>query len=245
MVKINSLVFSEFRIISIVICLFAIYPAFSQNSDKFDFTVTVNSDQYFGFYPYLSGIYSISETTAFTFYGILWSAGTGRDWGNWTEFGVGLDISVADGILINPSIGLVNGSLLSSSGTGPAVFGEGIAPTIVAGLNKKKVEGEFYMGYYTPIRDEAPVGGSTSAYLHYWANFGVKTSDFFSFGIHYEQLDKSAGFNVDQSETLYQWLGPYVQFSDPKDRALLRFAGGGDLVEGNDSFFKLTTGFNF
>ena len=239
------MIYRGVSILILVICLFASSPAFSQNGDKLDFTVTVNSDQYFGFYPYFSGIYSISETTSFTFYGILWSAGTGRNWGNWTEFGVGLDISVADGILINPSIGFVNGSLLSSSGAGPAVIGEGIVPTIVAGLDKKKVEGEFYMGYYTPIRDEAPVGGSTGSYFHYWTNFGVKASNFFSFGIHYEQLIKSAGSNIDHSEKIYQWLGPYVQFSDPKDRALLRFAGGGDLIEGNDSFFKLTTGFNF
>lgn len=245
MKKIDNSAFSKVAVALSMICLLAASPAFSQTDDKFDFTVTLNSDQFFGFYPYFSGSYGLSETSAFTFYGILWSGGTAGAWGNWTEFGVGMDFTVADGLNINPSIGILNGSLLSSTAAGPAVFGEGIVPNIVIGLDKQSVEGEFYLGYYAPVRDEAPMGGSTRAYLHYWANFGVKASSFFSLGVHYEQLDNSAGSNVPESVTLYQWLGPYVQFSDPNGRAFARFAGGGDLVEGNDSFFKLTTGFNF
>ncbi len=243
--KTNNLKYMKVSLCCSVFFLFAALPVFSQTDDKVEFTVILNSDQYFGFYPYLSGSYSISETSAFTFYGILWSAGTGRDWGNWTEFGVGFDFFVEEGILINPSVGILNGNLLSSSGTGPAVFGEGIVPNLVVGLNKEKVEGEIYLGYYIPIRDEAPAGGSTGAYLHYWGNFGVKATNFFSFGVHYEQFTKSAGSNVEEPERLYQWLGPYIQFTDPSRRALVRFAGGGDLLEGNDSFFKFSTGFNF
>lgn len=220
-------------------------PVFSQTDDKFDFSVTLNSDQFFGFYPYFGGSYSLSESSAFTFYGILWSGGTGGGWGNWTEFGIGMDFTVADGLSINPSVGILNGSLLSSTAAGPSVFGEGIVPNVVIGLDKEKVEGEIYAGYYAPLRDEAPTGGSTRAYLHYWANIGFKASSFFSLGVHYEQLDNSAGSNVPSSVTLYQWLGPYVQFADPNGKAFARFAGGGDLVEGNDSFFKITTGFNF
>ncbi|WP_158859047.1 DUF6733 family protein [Lunatibacter salilacus] len=243
--KIDNLAFSKVAVVLTMICLLAASPAFSQTDDKFDFTVTLNSDQFFGFYPYFTGSYSLNETSAFTFYGILWSGGTAGAWGNWTEFGVGMDFTVADGVNINPSIGILNGTLLSSGAARSAgIFGEGVVPNIVVGLDKEKVEGEFYLGYYTPIRDEAPAGGSTNAYLHYWANFGVKASSFFSLGVHYEQLDLAGGSNVTTS-TLYQWLGPYVQFSDPNGRAFARFAGGGDLVEGNDSFFKLTTGFNF
>jgi len=242
--KIDKSAFSKAVVALTMILLLAASPAFSQTDDKFDFTVTLNSDQFFGFYPYFTGSYSLTETSAFTFYGILWSGGTGDDWGNWTEFGVGMDFTVADGVNINPSIGILGGNLLSSATAGPAVFGEGIVPNIVVGLDKKLVEGEFYMGYYTPVRDEAPLNGSTNAYLHYWANFGIKASSFFSLGAHYEQLDLAGGSAVDPS-VVYQWLGPYVQFSDPNGKAFVRFSGGADLVEGRDSFFKLTTGFNF
>ncbi|WP_114751724.1 DUF6733 family protein [Pleomorphovibrio marinus] len=227
-----------------MIFLLATMPAFSQDDDKFSFDVTLNSDQFFGFYPFFTGAYSLSETTAFTFYGILWSGGTGGGWGNWTEFGAGFDFSPADGFNINPQIGVLGGNLLSSGTEGPPIFGDGIVPNITINLDKTSVEGEFYLGYYAPLRDEAPAGGTTLSYLHYWANFGVKASDFFSLGLHYEQLTNTGGSEVPEATDVYQWLGPYVQFSTPSG-AFARFSAGGDLVEGNDSFFKLTTGFSF
>lgn len=227
-----------------LIFLLAAMPAFSQDDDKFSFDVTLNSDQFFGFYPFFAGSYSLSETTDFTFYGILWSGGTGGGWGNWTEFGAGFNFSPADGLDINPQIGVLGGNLLSSGTGGPAIFGDGIVPNITINLDKTSVEGEFYLGYYAPLRDEAPAGGTTLSYLHYWANLGVKASDFFSLGLHFEQLTNTGGSEVAEATDVYQWLGPYIQFTTPKG-AFARFSAGGDLVEGNDSFFKLTTGFSF
>ena len=83
------------------------------------------------------------------------------------------------------------------------------------------------------------------AYVHYWLNLGVRASQFFSVGAHYEHLINSGGSDVTSSTDVYQWLGPYVQFSKPTGGPFARFSFGTDLVEGNDSFFKLTTGFNF
>ncbi|SHN18372.1 hypothetical protein SAMN04488057_109156 [Cyclobacterium lianum] len=240
----------------IAISLFFVFAvstasAQSETDDKFSYTITVNSDQFFGFYPFFAGSYAVSETSAFTFYGILWSGGTGGNqgsgggWGNWTEFGVGYSFDAAEGLSINPQIGVTGGNLLSSGTAGPGVFGDGLVPNLTIGLDKAKTEGEIYFGLYTPLRDLAPADGTTLAYIHYWANFGVKASDFFSLGLHYEHLINSGGSNVAESTDVYQWFGPYIQFSDPNGMAFARLSAGGDLVEGNDSFFKVTTGLSF
>ncbi len=226
--------------------------SFAQSEKEFDFGVTLNSDQFFGFYPTFQGSYGVSDQTAFTFYGILWSGGTGGvqgasdpGWGNWTEFGVGLNFKAAEGLDINPQIGFLGGSLLSSGTSGPSVMGDGIVPNLTVNLSKEKVEGQLYFGYYAPLRDEAPAGGTTLSYIHYWLSAGYRVSDFFSIGGHFEHLINSGGSNVASSTDVYQWLGPYVQFSKPTGGPFAKFSFGTDLVEGNDSFFKLTTGFNF
>jgi len=217
----------------------------AQEDDKFGMTVTLNSDQFFGFYPFFAGSYSVSENLDFTFYGILWSGGTGGGWGNWTEFGVGLSFPVSDALSITPQIGILGGNLLSSGTAGQGVLGDGIVPNLTIGLDADKVEGEIYAGYYAPLRDEAPAGGTTLSFLHYWILAGYKANSFFSFGAHYEHLINTGGSNVEESTDTYQWLGPYVAFAKPTGGVFTRFSFGTDLVEGNDSFYKLTVGYSF
>ncbi len=211
--------------------------------DDVSFSVALVSDQFFGFAPAFSGSYSINPTVDLTFYGILWSGGTGGGWGNWTEFGIGANFNVADGFSINPNIGVTGGNLLSSGAAGPSIFGDGIVPNLILGLDKTKAEGEVYFGYYAPLRNKAPENGSTNAYIHYWANLGYKASDKFSFGAHFEHL--TGGPTSAAMSDAFQWIGPYIQFSVPKFGAFARLTAGGDFVEGNDSFFKVSTGFSF
>ncbi|TXK47957.1 hypothetical protein FVR03_08810 [Pontibacter qinzhouensis] len=218
----------------------------SEDDDDFSFTVGLTSDQFFGFAPSFSGSYGLSSKVGLTFYGIMWSGGTGGAWGNWTEFGVGANFNLADGISFNPSLGVTGGNLLSSGTAGPAIFGDGIVPNMFLNLDKSNVEGEVYFGYYAPLRDKVPAeGGTTLSYIHYWANLGYKVNPRFSFGGHFEHLINSGGSNVTSSSDVYQWVGPYIQFSSPKHSIFGRLSAGGDLVEGNDSFFKVSTGFSF
>ncbi|PRY88930.1 DUF6733 family protein [Mongoliibacter ruber] len=244
--------------LSAMLIAFNIGNVNAQEEDKFSLDVTLNSDIFFGFYPFFAGSYSLSENTAFTFYGILWSGGTGGvqgtgggGWGNWTEFGVGMDFQVAEGININPQIGLLSGSL--TSGLGTPVLGEGIVPNLTIGLDKAKTEGEFYLGYYYGFNHGNP---TTLNFLHYWANYGFKISPFFSAGLHFEQLSFTGGSEVasDDSFDYYVALGPYVQFADPKGGAFARFTSGADLRStemvaksgtSQPSFFKLTVGYSF
>ncbi|QYH39772.1 hypothetical protein GYM62_13625 [Algoriphagus sp. NBT04N3] len=228
-----------------ILLLSGINKAQAQEEKEFNFSASLNSDQFFGFYPTFAGSYGFSDKASFTFYGILWSGGTGGGWGNWTEFGIGANFTVSEGININPQIGVLGGNLLSSGADGPAVFGDGIVPNLTINLNKAKTEGQLYFGYYAPLRDETFANGTTLSFIHYWVNYGFKANSFLSLGAHYEHLINSGGSNVAESTDVYQWLGPYIQFADPKGGPFARFSFGTDLVEGNDSFFKLTTGFSF
>ncbi len=217
----------------------------AQEESKFSFDVSLNSDQFFGFYPFFQGSYDLSEKSAFTFYGILWSGGTGGAWGNWTEFGLGINLKPTESLSINPQLGFLGGNLLSSGTAGPAIFGDGFVPNLTVNLDNAKTQGQFYLGYYAPLRNKASANGTTLSYIHYWANYGFKASSFFSLGLHFEHLINSGGSNVSSSTDVYQWLGPYIQFTAPDGGPFARFSFGTDLVEGNDSFFKLTAGFSF
>lgn len=223
----------------------------AQEENKFSMDVTLNSDVFFGFYPFFAGSYSISPKTSFTFYGILWSGGTGASWGNWTEFGIGISREVSKGVTVSPQIGLLNGSL--TSGLGTPVLGEGIVPNLTIGVDKEKLESEIYVGYYYGLNHG---NATTLNFLHYWANGGIKLSPMFSAGLHLEQLRFTGGSETepDAAYDYYLALGPYVQFADPKGGAFARFTSGADLrnqanVDKSEyrqpSFFKLTVGYSF
>ncbi|MBV6652985.1 MAG: hypothetical protein KI786_04470 [Mameliella sp.] len=75
---------SFLTMLCVILCLFlAPQQAEAQEENKFSMNVTLNSDQFFGFYPFFSGGYNLGEKTDLTFYGILWSGGTGGGWGNY------------------------------------------------------------------------------------------------------------------------------------------------------------------
>lgn len=218
----------------------------SKDEKQFDFSVGVNTDTFFGLYTTFQGSYGVPGKTSFTFYGTHWGGGTGQNWGNWTEFGAGINFNVAKGLTVNPQIGILGGNLLSSGTAGPAILGDGFVPSLTVNLLRDKVEGQAYFGYYAPLRDKAPPApGTTLAYVHYWGTVGYRASNFLSFGVLYEELIKSGGSNVAASSSVYQWLGPYVQFTRPKGGLFARFSFGDDLIAGKDTFYKMTTGFSF
>lgn len=65
-----------------------------------------------------------------------------------------------------------------------------------------------------------------------------------SAGLHYELLDNTVNEGGD-ADTVYQWLGPYVQFSLPQG-FFARFTGGADIEDdAAGDFYKLTVGMAF
>jgi len=214
--------------------------------DKISIGFSLNHDAFFGFNPSMTGAYSFTETDALTFYGIQWGAGTGKDWGQWTEFGLGYNKKLGN-FNINPQLGFTMGSLLSSGAAGRGIVGDGIVPNLTVNYGSDLLEGQFYYGYYASLANKTAVGQSTNNYVHYWGNLGVKVNSFFSIGAHVEQLylsggEKNGGGSLDRADG-YIWLGPYLQFK--KGASGLRFSFGGNLEDkttrfARNDFYKLT-----
>lgn len=241
-------------------------PAAAQQApaeDRASYTISMNQDTFFGFYPTFGAAYKVNDKIDWTTYGIFWttpSFGTGGGSGLWTEFGTGVNFKTFDGKLnINPQLGFLNGKLLSN-GNFPMAF-EGFVPNITANLNTKRVEGQLYAGFYMALRDgKVPAstgGGLTTAavqnnFNHWWVNGGVKLLPVLSAGLHYEALDfrpSGRGSAGVASAGVYKWLGPYVQ-ANMSSKFSVRLTFGSNVMDrpatdGNDSFYKLTATYSF
>ena len=215
---------------------------------KFQGSVTLKQDAFFGFQTILDAEYEVLDNIDFTFYSWLWTSpnfgrsrvvsgpnGTQVDAGGnglWTEVGMGLNFHFLDHALsINPQIGMLNGALLSSRIVGRGIrAGEGVVPSMTINYNDDHFTGQAYLAYYMAIRDER-----ARDFIHNWISFGVKPA-LFSFknvpvssvGVHWEHLR----FHKDRIEgntgTVYNWIGPYIEFALPMSLAL-RFSAGADL----------------
>ncbi|WP_299520126.1 DUF6733 family protein [Winogradskyella sp.] len=205
--------------------------------EKLSVGLSINHDAFFGLNPMMTFGYDVSEAGTITAYGIQWGAGTGSDWGQWTEFGIGYNHTVGN-FDINPQIGFTFGSLLSSGAAQEGIVGDGIVPNLTVNFGSEKFEGQFYFGYYAALSDNTEAGDSTNNYVHYWANFGYKVASFFSFGAHFEELylsggETNGGGDLDRVDG-YVWFGPYLQFQ--KGNAGLRLSFGGNLADEDDRF---------
>ncbi len=226
-----------------------------ENGGRSDsFTVTLNQDSFFGFYPSFNGLIPVSDNVDFSFYGILWTTdgfGTGLGSDLWTEFGVGAAI-YSGNFVIKPQIGLTNGALLSGgvvnnagnpTGSG-GNFADGIVPSLTINYSDDSFEAEYYGGYYAALRNRND--NAALDFLHTWINAGYKFSDKISAGAHYELLSNTRNnFPAGATARVYQWVGPYVQFKT-SNGFFARFTAGADIESGNDGdFYKLTAGFTF
>ena len=220
------------------------------------FSVVLNQDAFFGFYPTFNGLIPIGENVDLSFYGIMWTTdafGTGLGSDLWTEFGIGANFILADGKLqIKPQVGLTNGALLSGgvvdedgdpTGTG-GNFADGIVPSLTINYSDDTFEAEYYGGYYAALRNRNE--NAALDFLHTWVNAGYKFTSNVSAGAHYELLSNTRNtFPGGSTAVVYQWLGPYVQFSLSKG-FFARFTAGADIEEGGDGdFYKLAVGMSF
>jgi hypothetical protein len=227
-------------------------PAAQAADTNGNYTVSLNQDSFFGFYPSFNGLFTLSDSMDFSFYGILWTrpglslvSTSGADL--WTEFGAGVNIKRMGGALqIKPQLGITNGSLLSG-GTGASADGsnafDGVVPNLTVNYNGSKFEAEWYSGYYLALRNRSD--NAALDFLHYWANAGYKVNKNFSVGGHFEHLrntrDTYPGGDVSDA---YRWLGVYSQFSLPKG-FVARFTFGDDISANPGNFYKLNVAMSF
>jgi hypothetical protein len=215
---------------------------------KFHGGITLKQDAFFGFQTILDAEYEVLDNIDFTFYSWLWTSpnfgrsrvvsgpnGTQVDAGGnglWTEVGMGLNFHFLNHALsINPQIGMLNGALLSSRIVGRGIrAAEGVVPSMTINYNDDHFTGQAYLAYYLAIRDER-----ARDFIHNWISLGVKPALFnfkntpvSSVGVHWEHLR----FHKDRIEgntgTVYNWIGPYIEFALPMSLAL-RFSAGADL----------------
>ncbi len=253
-----------FATMAIAASLLMSTSAFAQQApeeSKASYTVSLNQDTFFGFYPIATGAYKANDKVDYTFYGIFWttpSFGTGGGGGLWTEFGGGVNFKTFDGKLqFNPQLGILNGKLLSAGDFAMAL--EGYVPNITVNLNTEKTEGQFYLGSYLAGRKGERLNTETQRlekvpvqnnFLHWWANGGYKVSKVVSAGVHYEALGfYPSGTGRPPSADLYRWLGPYVQ-AKLSDSFSIRFTAGANVMDrpstdGNGSFYKMSASYSF
>lgn len=250
------------KTVSVLALLSAVGPtALAQSSDETDrdasYTVTLNQDSFFGFYPAFNGLLPVNETVDFSFYGIMWTrpsfglnaTNSGDDL--WTEFGVGANFHLMDGRLsVKPQVGLTNGALLSggqldaSGNVTGAKFADGLVPSLTMNYEDEQFEAEWYSGYYAALRnrnDDAALD-----FLHLWVNAGYKFNESVSAGGHFELLENTRNtYPGGSSSTTYEWLGAYVQFELPQG-FFARFTGGAEIQSGGSGdFYKLNVGMSF
>lgn len=195
-------------------------------------TLVFNQDNAFGFYPAVFGSVGVKPGSSATFYGIFW---TNASFGSpatvtdlWTEVGAGWSWSVLENrLLINPTLGITNGKLLSGGAQG--VVGDGIVPGITAFYLDDRFEVELFGAYYKALRREGPV---TSDYLLYWIYPGFRFSKVFSAGFQAESFQLTRTDGGDPA-TLYTWVGGYLK-ATVMERYSLRFSAGRNFTEDSD-----------
>ena len=87
------------KLLTALVCLPALFPgsASAQSApaeDRTSYTISMNQDTFFGFYPMFTSAYKVNDKVDWTTYGIFWttpSFGTGGGSGLWTEFGTGVN----------------------------------------------------------------------------------------------------------------------------------------------------------
>ena len=228
-------------------------PLFSQNELKKEdppeaFAIQLSQDNAFGFLPSATGSFPMGKDWSFTFYGNFWTnpfygTNTTGSIDLWMETGIGAATVKNSGRwLINPSIGLTNGKLLSGGQNG--VFGDGIVPNLFSFYKDNQWECEFYAGYYKSLRGK----NTSSDFVLAWLMPGFCVNKNVSFGLHFEEfyLTRTAGGDA---QNLYQMAGGYVKFTIA-ERYWLRFSGGKNFVKKENggystSFYRMTVGIPF
>jgi hypothetical protein len=222
--------------------LLLLIPVFSfaqEDEDEYrkhdTFTLTINQDNVFGFYPSFGGSIPFNRKWNFTYYSVFWTNFSYSINGinNWLEAGMGVSY-VRKRFTFNPSIGTTHGGVLSGAKEGKLL--EGIVPAVLLSYNGDRLETDFSGAWYKSVRNY-----DNNANDSFWgcANLGLKITPKISFGFHDENNIRTnipdfykqnileiEGFNV---------LGGYLKFV-ARDRYIFKFTGAKNISHSNDIY---------
>ena len=217
----------------------------SQQKDNSSFSLQINQDNTFGFFPMVFGSIGLKKIDL-TFYAIFWtsSAFTNADGsGSLIETGLGLGFSTGNWY-INPSLGFTSGIFTNGrngNGVGRPTISESIVPGANVFFKNEKLENELFIAYYRNLRKE--ISPQTN-YLFVWWLPGFKFNKYFSSGLHYEQFR-----DISSNTALYSRYGLYGKTTFKNKYELRLSAGlnyspeGGTKKQGD--FYKLTVNIPF
>lgn len=186
------------------------------------------------------GGFPLGDRFDLTTYAIFWTNptfGSPSSGANlWTETGIGISsYTLEERLLLNPSLGLTHGSLLSGGEQG--VLAEGIVPSFLGLYLDDRFETELFVAYYQVLRKEGPI---QSSYVLYWIYPGIYLTPVFSIGLHYEGF-RLTDTNVGDTGPLYIWTGGYLKYTI-QEKYALRFSAGINVAENSPysgEYYKL------
>lgn len=214
-------------------------------SDNSTFTMQINQDNTFGFFPMIIASIGLKKADL-TFYTVFWTSpvfANADGSGSLIETGIGVGFS-AGNWYINPSLGFTHGFFTNGrdqSGRGRPTIAEAIVPGATLFFKTEKLESEFFTAYYHNLRKE--ISPQTN-YLLIWLLPGFKLNKYFSSGLHYEQFR-----NTSDNVPLYERYGLYFKTTF-KEKYELRLAAGLNYLREGDTktqgdFYKLTVNIPF
>lgn len=215
----------------IVIISLVTTTAFSQSETKEKNTslaVNIVHNSVAGFAPVFVGGVQLNDKIDLTFYSIFWTNptfGTPAGGGDlFLETGIGIGLKPAEGLFINPTLGVGHGKFMGGGNT--TTIAEGLIPNILVLYHKGIFEFETYLAYYKAVRN---AGDVRKDYFLNWIAPGAKLGKHFSIGAYYELFSLT---NITSAEAkphhIYQWFGGYAKLNLGKGRSA-RLAAGANV----------------
>jgi len=225
------------------------------NDNSTTIILSLAQDPSFGFYPFINGSVTLTNSIDLTFYGIFWTqdalAGKEGGLGLLTEFGIGANFKFADdAFFLNPNIGLGNGKF--QSGGGRHVVGDNIAFSLFTGYSHNNFEIAGGGIYWKGFRREEMISPYIDQ-IEYTLSSWYKANSWFSIGLYFDHfLITEDDKQTKDTYTGYFWLGPAFKFT-AKSGASMWFTFGPDFVQYlNDEksatiqdYYKLVASFPF
>ena len=225
--------------------------------DRFNVSVSLNQDKFFGFYPIIAGTYYLRQDFGIAFGSTLYGhlSNPRPDWSNpWTWVYGGIHKSFMDGkLVLRPQVGFTNGQV-NSCGAAQLGSNGGCHANVFDAflfLFQAHYAGELLDvdGYFVLIEDVRKQGPTQSSFTHHWLYAGVpviktESGTKLIVGGYYEDIHQfsSGGHpctgclangqnaSVLPPQGMVAWLGGYVELRMPMGMSVM-FAAGKDFAE--------------